>query len=81
MRNTTNSSCALAKKLATMHALNQTTQRKRTRTMKSEHTANSYLAAQATERARWTAVLAPVAKTITQRRAVRKNFIARFLGL
>ena len=49
--------------------------------MKSEHTANSYLAEQVAERARWAAVLAPTAKTIAQRRAVRKNIIARFLGL
>ena len=47
----------------------------------SEYTANNYLAAQAAERARWAAVLAPAAKTITQRRAVRKSLIARLLGL
>ena len=51
----------------------------------TEFTANGYLAAQAperaAERARWAAVLAPAAKTITQRRAVRKSLIARLLGL
>lgn len=49
--------------------------------MKNEFTANNCLAAQAAERARWAAVLAPAAKTISQRRAVRKNLIARLLGL
>ena len=49
--------------------------------MKSEHAANSYLAEQAAERARWAAVLAPAAKTIAQRRAARKSIIARLLGL
>ena len=47
----------------------------------TEFTANGYLAAQAAERARWAAVLAPAAKTITQRRAARKSLIARLLGL
>lgn len=47
----------------------------------TEYTANDYLAQQAAERARWVAVMAPAAKTITQRRAVRKNLIARLLGL
>lgn len=47
----------------------------------SEHTANDYLAQQAAERARWAAVLAPAAKSIAQRRAVRKSLIARLLGL
>ena len=47
----------------------------------TEFTANDYLATQAAERARWAAVLAPAAKTITQRRAVRKSIIARLLGL
>ena len=49
--------------------------------MKNEYTANDYLAAQAAERARWAAVLAPAAKTITRRRAVRKSILARLLGL
>lgn len=49
--------------------------------MQTEYTANEYLAAAAAERARWAAVLAPVAKNITRRRAVRKNLIARLLGL
>ena len=48
---------------------------------RNEYTANEYLAAQAAERARWAAVLAPVAKNITQRRAVCKSLIARLLGL
>lgn len=48
---------------------------------RTEYIANTYLAAQAAERARWAAVLAPAAKTITQRRAVRKSLIARLLGL
>lgn len=48
---------------------------------RNEFTANDYLAAQAVERARWAAVLAPAAKTITQRRAERKSLIARLLGL
>lgn len=48
----------------------------------TEYTANTYLAAQAAERARWAAVLAPAATTtISQRRAVRKSMIARLLGL
>lgn len=49
--------------------------------MKNEYTANEALAQQAAERARWVAVLAPAAKTIAQRRAVRKSLIARLLGL
>ena len=49
--------------------------------MNTEYTANEYLAAAATERARWAAVLAPVAKNIAQRRAVRKSILARLLGL
>lgn len=49
--------------------------------MNNEFTANEYLAAAAAERARIAAVLAPVAKRITQRRAVRKSLIARLLGL
>ena len=49
--------------------------------MNTEYTANDHLAQQAAERARWTAVLAPTAKHITQRRAVRKSLIARMLGL
>ena len=48
---------------------------------RTEYTANSYLATQAEERARWAAVLAPAAKTIAQRRAARKSIIARLLGL
>lgn len=47
----------------------------------NEYAANTYLAAQAAERARWVAVLAPAAKAITQRCAVRKSLIARLLGL
>ncbi len=47
----------------------------------TEYTANDYLARQAAERARWVAVLAPAAKVVTQRRAVRKSLIARLLGL
>jgi hypothetical protein len=53
----------------------------RKHTMKNEFTANEALAQQAAERARWAAVLAPVAKNIIQRRAVRKSLIARLLGL
>ena len=51
--------------------------------MQTEYTANNALvaAAAAAERARWAAVLAPVAKNITQRRAVRKSLIARLLGI
>ena len=49
--------------------------------MHNEYTANEALSQQAAERARWAAVLAPAAKTITQRRAVRKSLIARLLGL
>lgn len=49
--------------------------------MRNEYTANEALSQQAAERARWIAVLAPAAKTITQRRAVRKSLIARLLGL
>ena len=49
--------------------------------MQTEYAANDYLAQQAAERARWAAVLAPVAKNITQRRAARKGLIARLLGL
>ncbi len=48
---------------------------------RNEYTADYYLARQATERARWAAVLAPAAKAVTQRRAVRKSLIARLLGL
>ena len=49
--------------------------------MNTEYTANEALAQQAAERTRWAAALAPVAKNITQRRAVRKSLIARLLGL
>ena len=49
--------------------------------MRNEFTANEYLARQAAERARWAAVLAPTAKHIAKRRAVRKSLIARLLGL
>ena len=49
--------------------------------MNTEYTANNALAAAAAERARWAAVLAPVAKNIAQRRAVRKSMIARLLGM
>lgn len=49
--------------------------------MKNELTANNHLTARAAEHARWAAVLAPAAKTITQRRAVHKSLIARLLGL
>ena len=49
--------------------------------MNTEYTANEALTAAAAERARWTAVLAPVAKNITQRGAVRKSLIARLLGI
>lgn len=49
--------------------------------MRTEFTANNALEAAAAERARWAAVLAPTAERITQRRAVRKNLIARLLGL
>ena len=49
--------------------------------MNTEYTANNALAAAAAERARWAAVLAPVAKNIAQRRAVRKSLVARLLGL
>lgn len=48
---------------------------------RNEYTANNYMAAAAIERARWAAVLAPAAKNITQRQAVRKSLIARLLGL
>ena len=48
---------------------------------RNEYTANDYMAQQAAERARWAAVLAPAAKSISQRRAVRKSLIARLLGL
>ena len=47
----------------------------------TEYAANEALAKHAAERARWAAVLAPAAKTITQHRAVRKSLIARLLGL
>ena len=47
----------------------------------TEYTANDYLAQQSAERARWAAVLAPVAKNIAKRQAVRKSLIARLLGL
>ncbi len=47
----------------------------------TEYAANEALAKHAAERARWAAVLAPAAKTITQRRAVRKSLIVRLLGL
>ena len=49
--------------------------------MQTEYTANEALTAAAAERARWAAVLAPTAKRIAQRRAVRKSLIARLLGL
>ncbi len=49
--------------------------------MRNEYTANEALSQQSAERARWAAVLAPVAKNITQRQAARKNLIARLLGL
>ena len=49
--------------------------------MRNEFTANEALEAAAAERARWAAVLAPTAKRIAQRRAVRKNLIARLFGL
>ena len=49
--------------------------------MNTEYPANNAQAAAAAERARWAAVLAPVAKNIAQRRAVRKSLIARLLGL
>lgn len=49
--------------------------------MRNEFTANEALSTRAAERARWAAVLVPVAKNITQRRAVRKGFIAHLLGL
>ena len=49
--------------------------------MRTEYTANEALAQQAAERARWAAVLAPVAKNIAQRQAARKSLIARLLGL
>lgn len=49
--------------------------------MRNEYTANEALSQQAAERARWAAVLAPAAKTISQRRAARKGLIARLLGL
>ena len=49
--------------------------------MQTEYTANEALAQQAADRARWAAVLAPAAKNITQRRAVRKSLIARLLGI
>lgn len=49
--------------------------------MNTEYTANEALSAHAAERARWAAVLAPAAKNIAQRRAVRKSIIARLLGL
>lgn len=49
--------------------------------MHNEYTANEALSQQAAERARWAAVLAPAAKTIIQRRAVRKSLIASLLGL
>lgn len=48
---------------------------------RNEFTVNEALALQAAERARWAAVLAPAAKAIGQRRAVRKSLIARLLGL
>jgi hypothetical protein len=49
--------------------------------MNTEFAANSALECAALERARWAAVLEPAAKSITQRRAVRKSLIARLLGL
>lgn len=49
--------------------------------MKTEYTANDYMARQAAERARWTAVPAPVARAVSQRRAARKSLITRILGL
>lgn len=47
----------------------------------TERTANDYLTAAAAERARWVAVLAPVARAVSQRRAARKSLFARMLGL
>ena len=49
--------------------------------MRNEYTANEALTHQAAERARWAAVLAPVAKNITQCRAVRKSILTRLFGL
>lgn len=49
--------------------------------MQTEYTANDYLAQQAAYRARWAAVLAPVARAVSQRRAARKSLITRILGL
>lgn len=49
--------------------------------MRNEYTANEALTAAAAERARWAAVLAPVAKNIIRRQAVRKSLIARLLGI
>lgn len=49
--------------------------------MHTEFTVNEALAQQATERARWAAVLAPTVKHVAQRRAVRKSLIARLLGI
>lgn len=48
---------------------------------RNEYAANEALTQQAAERARWVAVLAPTAKRIAQRRAVRKSILARLLGL
>ena len=48
---------------------------------RNEYTANDYLTQQASERARWVAVLAPTAKHIAKRQAVRKNLIAQLFGL
>ena len=49
--------------------------------MKNELFANRALESAATERARIAAVLAPVARAVSQRRAARKNIFARLLGL
>lgn len=49
--------------------------------MRNEYTANNALAAAAAERARMAAVLAPVARAVSQRQAARKSLIARLLGL
>ena len=48
---------------------------------RNEFTANDYLTAAAAERARWAAVLAPVSRSVSQRRAARKSILAHLLGL
>lgn len=48
---------------------------------RNEYTANDCLTQQAAERARWAAVLAPTAKHIAKRQAVRKTLFARLLGI